>query len=170
MFSSLAPRCCRCTRRTHAVKRCAISSVLAARRGFECTSKYHESYKAARSYPPTISDKKQTASHDASHAPVAPRRRNRKQEHDHIGNVWAHGPDQEGPHRHRWKDRVVCKYSGRMFVPVAFPGLPVHVEARMVKMGHGEIKIDGEVLTFDGVTERLTHTSRYLAPNQRPSA
>jgi hypothetical protein len=50
----------------------------------------------------------------------------------------------------RWKDGLECSYSGRLFTRVAFPGLGVHVEARLIQPGVGEIRIDGQVLTYDG--------------------
>lgn len=49
----------------------------------------------------------------------------------------------------RWNGQE-CRYSARDFVPVAFPGLPIDVQARLIRMGEGEIKIDGQVLKFDG--------------------
>jgi hypothetical protein len=54
----------------------------------------------------------------------------------------------------RGKDGRECTYSGRIFARVGFPGLPVLVEARLLRLGVGEIRIDGESLTFDGKLER----------------
>ena len=46
-------------------------------------------------------------------------------------------------------------YSSRLFVPVAFPGLEIQVEARLIRPGEGEIRIDGRILKFDGSENRL---------------
>jgi hypothetical protein len=46
-------------------------------------------------------------------------------------------------------------YSSRLFVPVAFPGLGIHVEARLVRPGEGEIRIGAQILKFDGSENRL---------------
>jgi hypothetical protein len=47
----------------------------------------------------------------------------------------------------RGKGGRECTYSGRIFARVLFAGPPV-VEARLVRLGVGEIKLDGQVLTI----------------------
>jgi hypothetical protein len=54
----------------------------------------------------------------------------------------------------RW-NALECTYSARIFGPVVFPGLEIEVEARLIRPGEGEIRIDGRILKFDGSENRL---------------
>jgi hypothetical protein len=69
---------------------------------------------------------------------------------DVLAPYGLHASIEDGALVLRWKNGIECTYSGRTFTPVAFPGLGVDVEARLARPGEGEIKIDGQVLKFDG--------------------
>jgi len=51
-----------------------------------------------------------------------------------------------GPERRKWSRRRI----GDNRDAAARLLLPIDVQARLIRMGEGEIKIDGQVLKFDG--------------------